>query len=50
MYAKAGEQKNQYILISGIVVLMIGVYRISKTIPSKRDNNQEEDNNKNDDA
>lgn len=50
MYAKAGEQQNQYILISGIVVLMIGVYRISKTIPSKRDNNQEEDNNKNDDA
>ncbi len=50
MYAKAGEQQNQYILISGIVVLMIGVYRISKTIPSKRDNNQKEYNNKNDDA
>ncbi|WP_233702495.1 hypothetical protein [Hyunsoonleella flava] len=44
MYAKAGEEQNQYILIAGIVVLMIGVYRIARTIPSRRDNEQEEDN------
>ena len=37
VYAKAGEEQNQYILIGGIVVLMIGVYRLSKTIPSKRE-------------
>ena len=37
VYAKAGETQNQFILIGGIVVLMIGVYRISRTIPSKRD-------------
>ena len=37
MYAKVGASQNQYILICGIVLLMIGIYRISKTIPSKRD-------------
>lgn len=37
MYAKAGADKNQYLLIGGIVCLVIGVYRISKTIPSKHD-------------
>ncbi|GGD08142.1 hypothetical protein [Hyunsoonleella pacifica] len=41
MYAKAGESQNQIILIVGIVVLMIGVYRITKTIPSKNEENQE---------
>ena len=42
MYAKSGIGQNQYILIGGIVVLMIGVYRIAKTIPSKKD--QDDDN------
>lgn len=37
IYSKAGEQQNQYVLITGIVLLMIGVYRISKTISSKKD-------------
>lgn len=44
IYAKAGVEQNQYILIGGIVILMIGIYRISKTIPSKDDddlNNEE---------
>jgi general stress protein CsbA len=35
--AKSGTEQNEYILIGGIVVLMIGVYRISKSIPSKND-------------
>ena len=35
MYAKTGTNQNQLILIGGIVILMIGVYRIAKTIPSK---------------
>jgi hypothetical membrane protein len=42
IYAQAEEDQNQYILIGGIMVLMIGVYRISRNIPSKQ--NQEENN------
>lgn len=45
MYAKAEENQNQYILIAGIVVLMVGIYRIAKTIPSRKDNEQENKNN-----
>ncbi len=41
LYAKAGGAQNQLILIAGIVVLMIGIYRIAKTIPSKKDNNDD---------
>lgn len=37
MYAKAGANQNQYILIVGIVFLMVGAYRISRTISSKKD-------------
>lgn len=37
MYAKTGTSQNQYILIGGIVLLMVGIYRISKTIPNKQD-------------
>ena len=45
IYAKTGTDQNQYILIGGIVVLMIGVYRVSKAIPSRNDD--ELDNNEN---
>ncbi len=41
IYAKTGTEQNEYILIGGIVVLMIGVYRISKTIPSKNDDDND---------
>ena len=44
MYAKAGEEQNQYVLIIGIVILMIGIYRIAKTIPSKTDSNEDQEN------
>ncbi|WP_242084723.1 hypothetical protein [Aestuariivivens sediminis] len=37
IYAKAGEDQNEVVLIGGIVVLMIGVYRLTKRIPGKRD-------------
>ncbi len=37
IYAKAGMEQNQYVLIGGIMMLMTGVYRISKRIPSKND-------------
>jgi hypothetical protein len=42
IYAKTGTEQNEYVLIGGIAVLMIGIYRISKSIPSKND-----DDNKN---
>ncbi len=44
IYAKAGMDQNQYVLIGGIVILMIGVYRISKNIPSKNDSEAPSDN------
>ncbi len=42
MYAKTGADQNQYVLIGGLVLLMAGVYRIAKTIPS-RHNDEDED-------
>ena len=44
IYAKAGMEQNQYVLIGGIMILMIGVYRISKRIPSKNDQETPSDN------
>lgn len=43
MYAKKVADQNQYLLIAGIVMLMIGIYRISKTIPSRNDNEVDSD-------
>lgn len=45
IYAKTGTEQNQYFLIGGIVLLMIGIYRISKTIPDKDDNDLNNDEN-----
>ena len=44
VYAKAGMEQNQYVLIGGIMILMTGVYRISKRIPSKSDQKAPSDN------
>jgi len=41
-YAQAEEQQNTYILIAGIVLLMLGVYRISRNVPSKFEHQKEE--------
>lgn len=41
IYAKIGTEQNEYVLIGGIAVLMIGIYRISKRIPSKYDDDDE---------
>lgn len=38
IYAKTGTEQNEYILIGGIAILMLGIYRVSKQIPSKTDN------------
>lgn len=35
IYAQAGEKQDTKVLVIGIVVLMIGIYRISKTIGDK---------------
>ncbi len=43
LYAKAGSEQNQYILIAGIVLLMLGIYRISRNIPSKNQEDDEQD-------
>jgi len=45
IYAKTGTEQNEYVLIGGIAVLMIGIYRISKTIPGKYDDDEENTNN-----
>jgi hypothetical membrane protein len=45
LYATQGTEENEYILIGGIAMLMMGIYRISKTIPSKYD--EDENNNEN---
>ena len=45
IYSKTRTEQNQYILIGGIVILMIGIYRISRNIPS---NHTEEDKNEDD--
>ena len=36
LYAQAEENQNVYILIGGIVMLMTGLYRLSRGISSKR--------------
>lgn len=43
IYAQAGEQQNTYLLMGGIVLLMFGVYRTSRNIPSKYEKQEEED-------
>jgi len=35
IYANANEQQNIIILVLGIVILMLGIYRLSSTIKSK---------------
>jgi len=45
IYAEAGEQQNVYILISGLLVLMIGLYRFSKQIPDKEPIDETENKN-----
>ena len=42
IYSKAGVEQNQFVLIGGIVILMLGIYRVSRNIPSKLDKEEEE--------
>ncbi|MGC6430574.1 MAG: hypothetical protein ACON5F_06000 [Jejuia sp.] len=43
VYAQVSESQNQFVLITGIVVLMLGVYRIARIIPSKHQSEDEND-------
>ncbi|SDI50723.1 hypothetical protein [Winogradskyella thalassocola] len=36
-YAQAQQEQNTYILMGGIVLLVFGIYRTSRNIPSKFD-------------
>ncbi|WP_353778413.1 hypothetical protein [Winogradskyella sp. 3972H.M.0a.05] len=40
LYAQAEAKQSPYILIIGIVFLMIGLYRISRNIPSKQNDSE----------
>lgn len=42
LYAQAQEEQNQYVLMVGIVLLIMGVYRLSRNIPSKFDDIEED--------
>lgn len=42
LYSKAGVEQNQFVLIGGIMILMIGIYRVSRSIPSKEDKNDDD--------
>lgn len=42
IYAQANEQQNQFLLIGGIIFLMSGIYIISRNIPSKSDNDDDQ--------
>ena len=37
LYAQADEKQNVYILIGGIFLLMTGLYRLSRGLSSKKD-------------
>jgi len=41
LYAENMEKQNQMLLVGGIVLLVIGIYRISRHVPSK--NNLDDD-------
>lgn len=42
LYAQAGETQNQYLLIGGVVVLMMGLYRISRNLSSKSESSDDD--------
>ncbi|AUP81141.1 hypothetical protein [Flavivirga eckloniae] len=47
IYAKAETEQNEYILIGGIIILMLGVYRVSRSVPSRQES-EDVDNFEND--
>lgn len=45
IYAQAGQEQNQLLLVSGIIVLMFGIYSVSRNIPSKNDSSEDQNDN-----
>jgi sulfite exporter TauE/SafE len=45
LYADAEEQQEVYILLIGIMILMFGLYRLSRGISNKTEDNNESSNN-----
>lgn len=41
IYAQAQQDQNDYLLMGGIMLLMFGIYRISRNVPSKYDKPEE---------
>lgn len=37
IYAQGQEKQNMYVLMGGIMLLMFGIYRTARNIPSKND-------------
>jgi uncharacterized membrane protein HdeD (DUF308 family) len=50
IYAQNDEQQNVLILVLGIVVLMSGIYRIARQIPSKFDSDDDNHINRDDES
>ena len=42
IHVQAEQEQNVYLLVGGIVLLMFGIYRTSRNVPSKFDNQEEE--------
>ena len=42
LYANAEEDQGQYLLIGGIFVLMIGLYRLSRKIPDRSNDSSDD--------
>ena len=45
LYANANDTQNLYILIGGILLLMIGLYRLSKGLSSKEEDENDQQHN-----
>lgn len=41
LYAKADEKQEVYLLLIGIMILMFGLYRLSRGISGKYENNKD---------
>jgi len=50
IYAQAGEEQDVVVLILGIIILMFGLFRVSSSIPSKREKEQDSQINQGDDV
>lgn len=46
IYANAEKQQNTVVLIIGIILLMYGIFRLTQKIPSKKEANEDIDNDK----